>query len=201
MFDFNAANELLEKNEPLEMKVEETVESAEELIMPTLWKQNSHSAEALKQQASQHTIDSVEKATQALSMALQARKLANTLNESKKSLLRPKINFQKSVNELAAIYLKIFDEIENDLTSKIETWIDTHGDAAYTSGLESMRVEDGSLRRVEKWTANIIDGEALPDEYYCIDHEKIQKAIDAGIRFIPGVKIEMKKEIKLRVKN
>lgn len=196
MFDFNAANKLLETPNTSELpNTSITLDQAVDQL------RSSINIEPLVAQAEGYEIDTVEHATQALSMALQARKLATAIQTSKKEITRPQLDFQKAVNKLAGDYLDKLERIENNLKGKIENWIDSNTDYAYSSGLDSIQVPDGSLKRVNRWEFSVTDPDAIPREFMCANFDAIQKCIDGGIRNIPGIEISLKQEIKLRVKN
>lgn len=201
MFNFSEANELL-KDEAEVASVEIIAQVAEPQADQAVENlKNSIDIQPLVDKAHGYEIANVEQATQALSMALQARKLASALLESKKEILRPQMTLQQAVNKLVADYREKLEEIENNLKDKIEKWIDTNTDQAYSSGLDAIQVPDGSLKRVNTWHFEIEDTAAIPFEFICADQEAIEKAVKAGVRNIPGVKIFLKQEIKLRVKN
>jgi len=193
MFDFKEANKLLTET-PVENSLLTAEQAAQQL-------RASIDIEPLVKMAEGYEIYTVEGATEALSMALQARKLATAMIESKKEITRPQIDFQKAINKLAGDYIEKLASIEKGLTEKLEQWIEDIGDSAYSSGLDSIQVTDGSLKRVSTWCFDVENIDEVPLEYLCVNHEEINKAIKGGMRNIPGVKIFLKKEVKLRVKN
>jgi predicted phage tail protein len=201
MFDFNEANELLkdEGNTLPALANRSAGEYTSDQAVKDL--KDSIDIQPLIEKAQGYEIANVEQATQALSMALQARKLATALLNSKKEILRPQMDLQQAVNKLVADYRDKLEAIENNLKDKIEHWIDNSTDEAFTSGLDSIQVTDGSLKRVNTWCFEIEDTASIPFEYICADQEAIDKAIKSGVRTIPGVKVFLKQEIKLRVKN
>lgn len=200
MFDFEEANKMLESEET-------------EICLPVsnLLPMSAHSAldeikskidiQPLVKQSEGYEIANVEQATQALSMALQARKLVTALIDSKKEITKPQLDFQRAVNKLVADYTEKLQSIENGLKDKIEVWIDESTEQGFTSGLDSIQVPDGSLKRVTTWEFDVEDSSEIPFEYMTPDIEGITKAIKGGVRHIPGVKIYTKQEVKLRVKN
>lgn len=207
MFDFEEANKLLDEQNEVCLTSKESlaiidkisdqskVEKALALITDKI------DIEPLVAQAEGYEIASVETATQALSMALQARKLVTALIDSKKEITKPQLDFQRAVNKLVADYTEKLQKIEDNLKSKLEGWIDTNTGEGFTSGLDAIQVPDGSLKRVTTWQFDVEDTASIPFEYICADVEAIEKAVKAGVRNIPGVKIYAKTEVKLRVKN
>lgn len=200
MFDFEEANKMLEdeKNEiclPSTNLLPISAAQAVELLA------TKFSIEPLVNQAEGYEIANVEQATQALSMALQARKFVTALIDSKKEITKPQVDFQRAVNKLVADFTDKLQAIENNLKDKIEVWIDDSTEAGFTSGLDSIQVPDGSLKRVTTWEFDVEDSKEIPFEYMTPDIDGINKAIKGGVRQIPGVKIFTKTEVKLRVKN
>ena len=208
MFDFNEANKMLDIDETelcltspevkknyLEIESIQTAEQAAQKLRASI------DIMPLVKMAEGYEIYTVEGATEALSMALQARKLATAMIESKKEITRPQLDFQKAINKLAGDYIEKLTAIEKRLTVKLEQWIEESTDSAYSSGLDAIQVTDGSLKRVNTWCFEVENSPDIPIEYRCVDREGIEKAIKSGIRHIPGVKIFQKQEIKLRVKN
>lgn len=196
MFDFEKANEMLQansnENEIIDMNSPEFAVKSLNIEI---------SVQPLVLKAEKYEVANVEEAMQALSMALQARKLATALIDSKKEITKPQIDYQKAVNKLVEDYTNKLKKIEENLKDKIEKWIDQSADLAYASGLEGIQVEDGSLKRVNKWDFRILDERDVPREYLQVDVAAIEKDIKSGVREIPGVEIYLKQETKLRVKN
>jgi hypothetical protein len=200
MFDFEEANKMLESEEteiclPSGSLLPISAQNAIDEIKGKI------DIQPLVNQAEGYQIANVEQATQALSMALQARKLVTALIDSKKEITKPQLDFQRAVNKLVADYTEKLQAIENGLKDKIETWIDESTEQGFTSGLDSIQVPDGSLKRVTTWEFDVEDSSEIPFEYMTPDIEGINKAIKGGVRHIPGVKIYTKQEVKLRVKN
>lgn len=200
MFDFEEANKMLESEEteicfPVSNLLPMSAQSALDEIKSKI------DIQPLVKQSEGYEIANVEQATQALSMALQARKLVTALIDSKKEITKPQLDFQRAVNKLVADYTEKLQSIENGLKDKIEVWIDESTEQGFTSGLDSIQVPDGSLKRVTTWEFDVEDSSEIPFEYMTPDIEGITKAIKGGVRHIPGVKIYTKQEVKLRVKN
>lgn len=139
-------------------------------------------------------------AKQALSMALQARKLSNTLEASRKQITKPLLDYQRDINRLATNLDQCFEIIQNGIKGKIIDWMDTVKDDPFLS-VDSLSVEDGTIYTKERFEIEIVDSEMIPREYMSVDTLKIKAAAEKGIRNIPGVKIEKITETQLRVKN
>lgn len=61
-----------------------------------------------------------------------------------------------------------------------------------------VRTESGSASSVMVWVWEIDDESKIPREYLAVDDKKINSAVKAGIREIPGVKIEQRAETRFR---
>ena len=99
MFDFEEANEAIKKNEV--MKIEAggmTVGQAQQLLSKKL------DLTPLIARASEHEVVNEESASQALSMSLQARKIRKQLDETRLSIVRPHLDFQKAINKIVKEY-------------------------------------------------------------------------------------------------
>lgn len=199
MFDFEKANELLDETHEIaipsiesESEIEKKVSQFQFNMSPTV--------NDLVFKSNNVQVDTMEDATQALSMALQARKLVTALHDSRKEIIKPQMDFQKAINKLTADYADKLKEIEENLKKKLENWIEKDDTQAF-SKLESIHVEDGTMKRVDKWDFEMTDTVDIPFEYLCADTEEIAKAVKHGVREIPGVKIFLKQELAFRVKN
>lgn len=193
MFDFEEANKLLEPQTAL-ATVQQDVASAVSEIKKEI------DLEPLIQKANDLIIETEDDAMQALSMALQARKLYKTLDNSRKEIIRPQLDFQKAVNKLVKDYETKLKDIEENLTRRIGEWIEEDDKDAFVR-IEKMQVEDGSLKRNNTWEFDVVDSSQVPFEFMCPDVDAIEKAIKGGLREIPGIEIKLNQQISLRVKN
>lgn len=139
-------------------------------------------------------------AKHALSMALQSRKLEQSLEKSRVELVKPHIDYQRSINKLVRDFKNKLNSMESLLQKKIETWMQDNADNPFLH-CDDLKVEDGSLYKQKIWDFEILDDTQLPREYLCIDLVAIEKAVRAGVRKIPGIKIMQKEKIMMRVKN
>ena len=152
------------------------------------------------QNAEDFEITCEDTAKQALSYTLQARKIKNQIEESRKNIVRPHLDFQKAVMKFAKDIQEKFDSIENVLHKKISSWMKTQRENPFTR-VDEIIVEDGSISYKTKYDCEIIDETLIPREYLKIDEEAIKKSVNAGVRKIPGVKIFNHETTTLRVKN
>ena len=99
MFDFEEANEAIKKNEIMNVQAGGmTVGQATQLLSKKL------DLTPLISRASGHVIENEESASQALSMSLQARKIRKQLDETRLSIVRPHLDFQKAINKIVKEY-------------------------------------------------------------------------------------------------
>lgn len=199
MFDFEQANEAIKKNEV--MKIEAggmTVGQAQQLLSKKL------DLTPLISRASEHEVVNEESASQALSMSLQARKIRKQLDETRLSIVRPHLDFQKAVNKIVKEYESKLEHIENNLKNKLDEYLkqaSSTNNSSFISKSREMLVEDGKLTKVKKWVWELEDEQSIPREYLTLDEKKIDEAVKQGIRNIPGIKVFEKEQITMRVKN
>jgi len=199
MFDFEEANEAIKKNEIMSIQAGGMTVGQATLLL-------SHKLDLtpLINQATCHVIVDEKSASQALSMSLQARKIRKQLDETRLEIVRPHVDFQKSINKIVKEYEAKLEEIEENLKSKLDAYLKestSTNNASFMVLAKEMTVEDGKLKKVKKWTWELENENLVPREYLCIDEKKITEAVKHGVRNIPGIKIFEKEEITMRVKN
>lgn len=140
-------------------------------------------------------------AKQALSKALQSRKLKNQAEESRDEIVRPVLDYQKAVNKLVKDLRGKFEAIEQRLICKITAWMALETKENIFFDLNKIEVEDGTITKKKQWDYEIFDEAKLPREYLSPNHSLIKDAIKLGLRTIPGVVITENEEFQLRVKN
>lgn len=147
-------------------------------------------------------VDDEDSAKTALSMGLQARKLRQQLDESRKEIVKPHFDYQKAINKIVKDMEAKLEDIEQNLKDKITQWNENRKELPFgnLTNLE-IQVEDGQLYTQKKWIFDIDDSTLIPVEYLSLDEKKIKEAIANGIRNIPGVQIFEKEELVMRVKN
>lgn len=199
MFDFEEANEAIKKNEIMNLQAGGmTVGQATQLLSKKL------DLTPLISRASVHIIENEESASQALSMSLQARKIRKQLDETRLSIIRPHLDFQKAINKIVKEYEAKLEEIENNLKNKLDEYLKksaSTNNAFFITKSKEMFVEDGKLTKVKRWAWELENEALVPREYLTLDEKKIDESVKQGIRNIPGIKILEKEEISMRVKN
>lgn len=139
-------------------------------------------------------------AKQALSYSLQARKLKSRIEESRKEIVRPHIDFQKAVMKFAKDFNDKLDSIETRLHIKVADWMKSQKENPFTY-VDEIEVEDGKISIKKSWDFEIDDPTIVPPAFLKPDEDSIKKAIASGVRKIPGVRIFSYETTSLRVKN
>ena len=199
MFDFEEANEAIKKNEVMSIQAGGmTVGQATQLLSKKL------DLSPLISRATNHEIINEESASQALSMGLQARKIRKQLDETRLTIVRPHLDFQRAVNKIVKEYETILEKIESDLKTKLDEYLqnsNSSNNAEFIAKSREILVEDGKLAKVKKWVWELENEQLIPREYLSLDEKKIESAIKNGVRNIPGIKVFEKEEISIRIKN
>jgi hypothetical protein len=154
---------------------------------------------AMREKVGMDVLDE-ESARQALSCSLQARKLKNAIEKSRKEIVRPHMDFQKAVAKMAKDVYEDFERIEQDFAAKVIAWMDSQKDNPFTR-CDEIQVDDGSLTLKSGYDFVIDDLSQVPLEYLTIDSAKIKEDIEKGVRAIPGLKIRPVEVVTMRVKN
>lgn len=159
--------------------------------------------EALVRVSHEYEIKNEEHLNQALSMSLQARKLKSAVEKSRKNIVKPHIDFNRAVNEMAMEVKNKLYEIERTLTTKMVEWMQKEGKQNMVQSLVHLKVDDGALKTKVAYEYELVNINLVPSEFLIIslDDKKIQEAIKLGIRKIPGLEIKESLETSLRVKN
>ncbi len=135
-----------------------------------------------------------------LSMALQARKMEATIEERKKEITKPHLDFQRKINKIASNLKSILENIENNLQQRLAVWFINQDNEEFFS-IDSLEVEDGKVWLYDEYDFTIDDLADIPTKYILPDHKEIERAIKEGVRNIPGIAIFKSKKLKMRVKN
>jgi exonuclease VII large subunit len=199
MFDFEEANEAIKKNEIMNIQAGGmTVGQATQLLSKKL------DLTPLISRASGHVIENEESASQALSMSLQARKIRKQLDETRLSIVRPHLDFQKAINKIVKEYEAKLEEIENNLKSKLDEYLQksaSTNNSLFIAKSKEMFVEDGKLTKIKKWVWELENELLVSRDYLSLDDKKVDEAVKQGVRNIPGIKVLEKEEISMRIKN
>lgn len=149
---------------------------------------------------SEQPIEDEEGARQALSCGLQARKMKNAIEKSRKEIVRPHLDFQKAVMKMSKDFCRTFEAIEEDFSAKVIDWMDSQKENPFTR-CEEIVVDDGSISLKSDYAFSVEALEEVPLEFLCLDLEKVKDAISKGTRSIPGLDIRAVEKVSIRVKN
>jgi hypothetical protein len=133
-----------------------------------------------------------------------AKRLLKELDEKRKEVIKQPDKFVRAVNKAVRVYKKQLEKIVSTAGEKI-AFYETEKRKAQEKAIE--KVEDdlkpilpektkietaggGSVTiDYDNWHYILIDITQVPIEYMTLDEKKIKKAIDAGVRKIPGLDI------------
>ena len=164
-----------------------------------------NSVNELVEKAHSFVIETDEEAQKGLSMALQARDLGRTIEETRKSIVRPHIDFQKSITEFAKDFQSKLKEIEGSLQKKIENYQEKRKQSLKEQGIDdssfdNLSVDEGSTTTKKAWDFKLDNIALVPLQYLQLNEKLIKEEIKLGNRNIPGIKIFEVEKKQLRLK-
>jgi hypothetical protein len=197
MVDLNEALEVI--GQMLPSKITVTLENTDELKYRLM---RQFDIDFIENAAHALGVCTEEDAKQALSMALQSRKLEKALEDSRLEIVRPHMDYQRAINKLVKDFKDKLEKIETNLKVKIDAWIGEQKENPFTA-LDELKVEDGSLYTQKSWDFEILNYKTIPQEYLetNVDVAKIERDVKNGVRDIAGVRIFQKEKTVMRVKN
>lgn len=145
-------------------------------------------------------VNDIDTARNALTLALRTKKFKQTLDEKRKSFVKPFYDYQRRVNSYVKDIEKSIEQMEIDIQNKVSDWISVQRQDPWTS-LDEINVDDGSISVKEEWIFEIEAPELVPMGFKTVDEDKIKEAVKQGFRSIPGVKIYKTEKVSLKVKN
>ena len=154
----------------------------------------------LKNIAESIVVSDLATAENALSCALQSRKLGQTLENSRKEILKPHLDYQRFVTKLVKDFNEKLEEIEEKMQFNLGNWLDEQAKSPFTV-MEEIVVPDGTISRKNVFLFEIESPESVPAEFLQVDQKAIADAVKNGIRNIPGVRIFEAVQTSMRVKN
>ena len=128
---------------------------------------------------------------------IEAADVKKGIEEKRQFLVRP---LQKHINDINAMfkgYAGQLGKADKTVRGKIVSY--------RTKDLGSIpekttTTTKGRTTLTKTWTFEVEDAGLTPFEYLCIDEAKVKKAIAAGVRKIPGIKIFQKNGISVYTK-
>lgn len=190
MIDFDGVTRALKVRTLLDMNSAITSKDLYEIL------KNHMDLTPLYNKAMEHDVIDQDSAAHALNMGLQARKLRKSLDEVRKQVIRPHLDFQRSINEIAKKYEGQLQDIEDLLQKRIDLWFETDPH----DSVSKITTPEGSLNVNKEWVFEVVNINDVPREYLMVDHKKISEDVELGIRSIPGIIISEKQSVKMRIK-
>lgn len=150
---------------------------------------------SLEKKSKEFEVITLEDATNAASMALQSKIILNSVEEKRKELVRPHLDYQKSMMDFVKIIEKTVESIHANIKEKLKNW-----DADKSEKFETLKTIEGTLKKETKWSFDLLELDKVPREFLMLDEKKVKEAIKNGLREINGLNILEKEEYILRTK-
>ena len=166
---------------------------------------DSDSVKQLVAKADSLMVESDAEAKKAVSLALQSRKMGNAIEKTRKAIVRPHLDFQKSIKMFSDEFAKCLKDMEVSLLAKVDVYQEQRKkmlqkENIIDTSFDEISVEDGSGKTVTKWVFNVEDISLIPIEYLNVNEKAVKKAINNGIRDIPGVNIKEETQKQYRIR-
>lgn len=139
-------------------------------------------------------IDVEKSATQALSLALQARKCVKDIMKAREIALAEAYECIRLVDDIINPLIEHMERVEDEIEFRLESW-------SLLNGVESLKADEGSFKIKSEWSYQVEDMERVPASFCNLDRTAIKAAIKDGIRGIGGLKIYETKKAVMRLKN
>jgi hypothetical protein len=132
---------------------------------------------------------------QAISMQLQTRKIRTNVDNFRKDLIKPHLDFQRAINKEAKKIEVFLDGIDSIVEGKSKAFIEQKSLSS-----DKFVTEDGTakVKHVTSW--ELVDLNLVPREYLMVDETKVNQAIAFGLKNIAGISIKETEELQLRIK-
>lgn len=143
----------------------------------------------LKMVAEDCTLTTPQTVQDALNLAFQARSIQKRLDEKRKEIIDPARSFVAKVNLETSKFIDILSTITESLVQKIDTW---KKDMSMfpIDGEPSYKTAHYTLCEKKDFEIVIEDISKIPIEFMQPNEQLIKSAAKAGMREIPGVRIE-----------
>jgi len=145
---------------------------------------------SIEQQSENLVVKDESSAKKAVEMGLQARKLRKNIDEKRKEILKPVLDYQKSFSKEIGVYFDQLERIEKNLTDKLSSW----------NGAERINTDEGNALFRSDYQIIVEDENVVPREFMSVDTKKIENAIKLGILNFDGIKLIKKTKIEMRIK-
>ena len=156
-----------------------------------------------KKQSTDFKVVTFNQCKTAMSMARQSRKLSKVVEEKRKEIVRPHIDFNKSIKKIADAFIDELKSIEASMIEQVETFNKTRMEKSEEIGVDLPTVnsvEDGLSYEQEYWEFEISNIKEVSAEFLKLDDKKIRQALRDGVRNISGLKIWKSVKKRYRIK-
>jgi vacuolar-type H+-ATPase subunit H len=138
----------------------------------------------------------------------QIKSKTNEIEDERKSIVQPVNDSVRKINRKYIVVTGPLKEAERTIKDKMRVYVEAEeakvqkklekakpGDEPPPAPDTQVRTDEGvtSVRKV--WVHDLVDIKQLPDEFKTIDNVAVKKAIDSGVREIPGLKIYQRTDI------
>jgi len=158
------------------------------------------------EQAKDIVVDTDDRATLGVSVALSARKLSSDISKARKAITAPHTAFQKKAISIEKLYTDQLAELEHRLLGMVDEYqesrkerLEEHG--IIDTSLDSIKTDVGSGSTKSYYEYKVVDLDLVPREYLKLDKTAVNSAVKNGVRAIPGVDIYETKKRQCRLKN
>lgn len=141
-----------------------------------------------------------QQAIEVLSLAMQARKIFQELEDDRLQVLTPYTLDIKSVTDAVRNVQNKLGMLEQRLHNRLGLWMLKLAENPFTL-IEKLASGNGTIVLEDYWDYEIVDEQMIPREYLEVDYKSLDKAVRYGARTIPGVKIRKKTKTRMRLKN
>jgi len=159
--------------------------------------------ECFKEQTKGFEVVTIDQCKQALSMAMQSRKLSKAVEKKRKEITKPHLDFQKGIKKIADAFIDELKAIEASMTEKVESFNKAREEKSKEIGVDlSLVTKDdlGTSYTQEYWEFKVEDIEKVPIEFLEVNNKAVRKVLSDGVRQIDGLKVFKVKKTRYRVK-
>lgn len=164
--------------------------------------------------ARQIKITDMQSAEMAVSYAAKAKSICKRIENTKKEITRQAREFTSEVNSFAKKFIEALETVEKIITDKIDVHkreedqkreeeeallniVGTIPVAPYDD-LTRIRAGNGSCLERTVWGYEVEEITDVPSKFLMVNDEAVKAAIKAGVRNIPGLKIDSEQKTYIR---
>ena len=166
-------------------------------------------------------VEDEEASRKALDISAEAKTIYKTIEDYRKKAIEPSRRIIQAINECAKNLQQTLNMIEGTIKVKLAGYQKSRElkeeeikksiqEMSASLGIDisivapplakNMSSSKAATYMKHKMSFVVVDEKLIPDEYWIVDEGMIQKHIDLGKKEIPGIKIVIEKELKIRRK-